>query len=59
MATVSFDKNIVVSEPEAISRLVDSLLNDSPRNIDRELASPNETARGERLLTQCLSRLGN
>lgn len=55
MATVSFDKNIVVSEPEAISQLVESLLEDEPRQINRELASSSEKTRGEQLLIQCLS----
>ena len=59
MATVSFDKNIVINEPDAVKKLVDSLLNDKPRDIDRHLASPTELARGEQLLRQCLSRSGN
>jgi hypothetical protein len=56
MATVSFDKNVVITEPEAVQKLVDSLLNDKPRKIDQTLASPTETARGEQLLKQYLSR---
>ena len=59
MATVSFDKNIVIKEPDAVKKLVDSLLNDKPREIDRQLASPTELARGEQLLRQCLSRSKN
>ena len=59
MATVSFDKNIVINEPDAVKRLVDSLLSDKPREINRQLASPSEIARGERLLKQCLSRSKN
>ena len=55
MATVSFDKNIVINEPEAVSMLVDSLLSDEPREINKELASSREIERGEQLLTQCLS----
>ena len=56
MATTSFDKSIVIKEPDAVSKLVDSLLNDKPREINRQLASPSEMARGEKLLEQCLSR---
>jgi hypothetical protein len=56
MATVSFDKNVIITEPDAVQKLVDSLLNDKPRTIDRELTSPTEVARGEQLLKQYLSR---
>jgi len=56
MATVSFDKNIVINEPDAVKKLVDSLLNDKPREIDKQLASYSEIARGEQLLRKCLSR---
>ena len=59
MATVSFDKNVVIEEPEAVSLLVNSLLNDEPRKIDKKLASQNEIERGEKLLIQCLSRSKN
>ena len=55
MATVSFDKNIVIDEPAEVSMLVNSLLNDKPRKIDKTLASPSEIVRGEDLLKLCLS----
>ena len=55
MATVSFDKKFEINEPEAVTKLVDSLLNDEPRNINKKLASSSEIARGEQLLIQCLS----
>ena len=55
MATVSFDKNIIVSEPEAVSILVSSLLDDEPRTTNKQLASQNEREKGEQLLIQCLS----
>jgi len=55
MATVSFDKSVVIKEPEAVDRLVDSLLNDEPRKVSEELLSAQDTERGERLLIQCLS----
>ena len=59
MATVSFDKSIIIREPEAVSQLVDSLLYDEPREVKKELASANEIVRGEQLLRQCLSNSGN
>jgi len=55
MATVSFDKSIVIEEPEAVDRLVDSLLNDEPRKVSENLLSEQDIERGERLLIQCLS----
>jgi len=55
MATVSFDKSVVIEEPEAVNRLVDSLLNDEPRRVSENLLSEQDTERGERLLIQCLS----
>ena len=59
MATVSFDKNIIIKEPDEVTKLVDSLIYDEPRKINKELASPAERAKGEQLLQQCLSRSGN
>ena len=55
MATVSFDKSVVIEEPEAIDRLVDSLLNDEPRKVSENLLSEQDKERGEQLLVQCLS----
>ncbi|NLI14102.1 MAG: hypothetical protein GX425_16175 [Peptococcaceae bacterium] len=56
MATVSFDKNIVVKEPEAIERLVEVLSSSKEaKPINRKLASDEAMARGEKLLKQCLS----
>jgi len=59
MATVSFDKNIVIKEQDAVSRLVDALINDKPRTIDKQLASPSEMIRGEQKLKQYLSHFKN
>ena len=59
VATVSFDKNIVITEPDAGKKLVTSLIDDKPRKIDKRLASGTEIARGEQLLKQCLSRSKN
>ena len=59
MATVSFDKNIVINEPDAVSKLVDSLINDKGLKIDKQLVSPYETAKGEQKLRQYLSHFKN
>ena len=55
MATVSFDKIVTIEEPEAIAKLVDSLLCDEPRKIDKQLMSTAAIAEGEQRLKQCLS----
>jgi len=55
MATVSFDKSVVIEEPEAVDRLVESLLNDEPRKLSENLISEQDKERGEQLLMQCLS----
>ena len=54
MATVSFDKNVVINEPQAINRLVNSLKNEPARKVNRQLASDEEMKRSEQLLSQCL-----
>jgi len=59
MTTVSFDKNIIISEQEAVSELIDALVNDKSRKIDKHLASPSETARCEQKLEQYLSHFKN
>ena len=55
MATVSFDKNIVIKEPEAIEKLVEVLSSSDVQPIKRKLASPGTMARGEEILKRCLS----
>jgi hypothetical protein len=55
MATVSFDKNIVIKEPESIEKLVEVLSSKEAKPINRKLASDEAMARGEKLLKQCLS----
>ncbi|NLI93739.1 MAG: hypothetical protein GX434_16575 [Peptococcaceae bacterium] len=57
MATVSFDKNIVIREPEAIERLVEVLSSKEAKPINKKLASDEAMAKGEELLKQCLSHL--
>jgi hypothetical protein len=54
MATASLDKNIVITEPEAVTELVDALVNDKSRTINKRLTSPSETARGEEKLRRYL-----
>ena len=41
MATESFGKSVVIEEPEAVNRLVDSLLNDEPRRVSENLLFDN------------------
>lgn len=55
MAIVSFDKDIVIEEPEAIEILVEVLSSKEAKPIKRKLASDEAMARGEKLLTRCLS----
>lgn len=50
MATSSFDKNVVITDPEAINRLVNSLLNDEPRKIERKWLTPESEERGRQIL---------
>ena len=54
MATVSFDKNVIVAEPQAIDRLVTSLKSGKVRKVNKELAFDTELQRSEDLLKQCL-----
>ncbi|KKM12978.1 hypothetical protein SY88_00750 [Clostridiales bacterium PH28_bin88] len=59
MATVSFDKNIVIKEPEAVEKLVEVLSSKDVKPVNRELASVKAMARGEQILRRCLSRSKN
>jgi hypothetical protein len=56
MAIVSFNKNFVISEKEAVSKLIEVLLSGQVKPIHRELASAEVMARGEELLIKSLSR---
>jgi len=56
MAIVSFNKNFVISEKEAVSKLIEVLLSGQVKPIHRELASAEAMARGEELLIKSLSR---
>ncbi|HVI43077.1 MAG TPA: hypothetical protein VM577_20915 [Anaerovoracaceae bacterium] len=55
MATSSFDKNIVITEPEAINRLVNSLLNDEPKEIDTKWLDQESEERGRKALRHFMS----
>lgn len=59
MATVSFDKNIVIREPEAVEKLVEVLTSKDVKPINKELASGEVMARGEEALRRCLSHSKN
>ena len=54
MATVSFDKSVIVKEPQAIDRLVASLKSGKAKKAKKELVSDTEMQRSEKLLKQCL-----
>jgi hypothetical protein len=59
VATISFDKNIVIKEPEAVEKLVEALSSNDIKSINKELTSAEAMARSEELLRRCLSRLKN
>jgi hypothetical protein len=59
MATASFDKNIVIREKEAVSKLVDILTKSKTKSFDEQLASAEAMTRSEEVLRSCLSRLKN
>ncbi len=59
MATASFDKNIVIREKEAVSKLVDILTENNIKSFDKQLASAEAMTRSEEVLIKCLSRLKN
>jgi len=56
MATESFDKNIIIKEPEAVEKLVE-ILSTSPGKllINKELVSPEALARSEEVLKKFFS----
>jgi hypothetical protein len=59
VATISFDKNIVIKEPEAVEKLVEALSSNDIKPINKELTSAEAMARSEKLLKRCLSRSKN
>ncbi len=59
MATASFDKNIVIREKKAVSKLVDALTNTKTKPFNEQLASAEVMTRSEEVLRSCLSRLKN
>lgn len=57
MATASFNKEIIISEPQAIRKFINILVReDKGIKIDREKASEQSVTRGEDLLKKYLSR---
>ncbi len=50
MPTSSFDKSIVITEEDAIERLVNSLLHDKPRVIEDKYLTPKSEERGKKIL---------
>ena len=56
MATASFDKNVVIREPKAVSRLVEALSSEDVKPVNKELASAEAMARSEEVLQRSLSR---
>lgn len=55
MATISFDKNVIIREPEAVEKLINVLLSKDVKPVNRKLASVEAMARGEEILKRCLS----
>jgi len=55
MATISFDKDLTIREPEAVSKLIEVLSSNEVRPVNKKLTSAKEMERGEKLLKQCLS----
>ncbi len=57
MTTESFDKNIIITEPEAIDIIVDVLLDKyNTRPVDRSVLSEARNEKGLALLRECLSK---
>lgn len=59
MATISFDKNIVIKEPEAVEKLVEALSTEEVKLINKDLTSAEAMARSEEILKRCLSHSKN
>ena len=55
MATSSFNKNIVITEPKAIKRLVNSLLHDEPKKIETRWLDQESEERGRQALRHFMS----
>jgi len=55
MATISFDKNVIIREPEAVEKLIEVLLSKDVKPVNRKLASAEAMARGEEVIKRCLS----
>ncbi len=57
MATSTFDKRMIVTNPESVEKLYQILTSEKrDKPINKELFSPSERVRSEQILTRCLSR---
>lgn len=56
MPTSSFDKSVVITEEDAIERLVNSLLYDKPRVIENKYLTPESEERGKRILKDFMEK---
>jgi hypothetical protein len=56
MAIVSFNKNNIIREKGAVSKLIEVFLSGQVKPINRELASAEAMAMGEEQLVKSLSR---
>jgi len=57
MATSTFDKRMIVTNPKSRERLYKILASEKrDKPINKELFSPSERVRSEQILTRCLSR---
>ena len=57
MATSTFDKHMIVTNPKSVKKLYRILTSEKrDKPINKELFSPSERVRSEQILKQCLSR---
>ena len=56
MPTSSFDKSVVITEEDAIERLVNSLLHDKPRIIENKYLTPEAEEKGKRILKDFMEK---
>ena len=57
MATSTFDRNLVITDPESIKKLLEVMKDDAPiKPLTDHLYTAAERERGEKILKQCLSR---
>ena len=57
MPTSTFDRPIVVSDPESVKKILDIMESDAPESITpRNRASDEEQKHGEELFRECVKR---